>query len=330
MTVSRLPAFGLIAGLGLAPAAPTANAVEFRSTYSETRNCPVTEEGDDAFIRECTGPGHVRAVLQYVDGLFGVFYLPMGGKAPMGLDDMLEVSANARQPYGAKHEWRQRVGDGAPCAAIIRAYTTRGELLVVTELATGSRLGRVKTNQQARDLADRACKNIDRQPAVAATTTSIETGSALAARPASPPPSTTTTTAAAMVPVATDDIDGLIANGQERFRKVYIETGISGAIEAIEECYSVFNREPSFARLVQCGALDIVAADTDRSVLAGRSDLQQAFLAKEATAERIAAGTARLGLDQAARDNLSKVLGIDATPTRQSQKEIGSVFDFSE
>lgn len=330
MTVSRLSALGLIAGLGLAPAAPTANAVEFRSTYSETRQCPVTEEGDDAFIRECTGPGNVRAVLQYVDGLFGVFYLPMGGKAPMEREDMLEVSPNARQPYGAKHEWRQRVGDAAPCAAIIRAYMPGGEYLVVHELATGKRLGLVKTNQQARNLADRACRTMGRQPAVAAAATrsqnNAETRTEPTASPVSLPPAKTT--AAATSPVAMDDIGSLIASGQERFRKIYIQTGVAGAIEALEECYGAFDRAPALARLVECGALDMAAARIDQQMMAGRPDLQQSYLANNSPDERITSRLAQLGLDDATRAAMAKAL--DIRTTAQAQAESGSVFDFSE
>ncbi len=135
----------------------TTSAQAMRSAYSETLSCPVTEEGEDSFTRECKGPGGIRAVLQYVDGLFGVFYLPMGGKEPMQRSDMTEVSPNARHPYGARLEWRIRQGDEQPCAAIIRAYTATGEFLVVTALTDGRRLGRVKSNQQALSLADKAC-----------------------------------------------------------------------------------------------------------------------------------------------------------------------------
>jgi hypothetical protein len=70
---------------------------------------------------------------------------------------MMEVSPNARHPYGARLEWRIRQGDKQPCAAIIRAYTATGEVLVVTALTDGRRLGRVKSNQQALSMADKAC-----------------------------------------------------------------------------------------------------------------------------------------------------------------------------
>lgn len=50
-------------------------------------------------------------------------------------------------------------GGRKPCAAIIRVYAAEGERLVVADLSgTGGRLGLVKTNNQARALADKACR----------------------------------------------------------------------------------------------------------------------------------------------------------------------------
>lgn len=278
MTVLRLSTIGLVALC----IAPTAHTYEFRSTYSETRSCPVTEESDDAFIRECPGPGGVRAVLQYVEGLFGVFYLPMGGKTPLELEDMLEVSPTARYPYGAKLEWRQRVGEPAPCVAIIRAYTSRGEVLVLNELATGDRIGMVSTNQQAHSIADRVCSSLETQSESAE------------AKGVSSPAST------AMVSDTTS-VASAARDGQERFMKVYLETGISGAITEIEECYSDFDRQPSLAKLANCGAIDLTGADADRSVMAGLPNLQQTYFAQDGSKRRITARMDRLGLADDAR-----------------------------
>ncbi len=311
MTISRLSALGLLAGLCLASSAHTA---DFRSTYSDTLSCPVTEEGDDAFIRECTGPGSVRAVLQYVEGLFGVFYLPMGGKTSLQREDMLEISPNARQPYGAKLEWRQREGDPAPCVAIIRAYTTRGEVLVLNELATGNRIALVKTNQQARALADRVCSKATTRA------TAAEAKSAPSIKPVA-------------LPTENSAVASAARNGKERFLRVYTQAGISGAIEEIEQCYSDFDRQPSLAKLAECGAIDLTGADADRSMMGGMPDLQQTYLAEDRPSGRITAGMDKLGLDETARqafnNELETSMGIRVAAPRQTKQEGGSVFDFS-
>lgn len=312
MSIPRLATLSVLTSLCLAPPAHTA---EFRSTYSETLNCPVTEEGDDAYIRECIGPGNVRAVLQYVEGLFGVFYLPMGGKTPLQREDMLEISPNARHPYGKMLEWRQRAGNAAPCVAIIRAYTTKGEVLVLNELSTGNRIALVKTNQQARTLADRACS----QSTTRATAAEAESAPSIQ----SPALSTENSSVASAARI-----------GKERFLRIYIQTGISGAIEEIEQCYRDFDRQPSPAKLAECGAIDLTGADADRSVMGGMPDLQQTYLANDRPSGRIAARMDKLGLDDNARkafnDELEATTGIRVVAPRQAKKESGSVFDFSQ
>jgi hypothetical protein len=272
----------------------TTSAQVMLSTYSETLSCPVTEEGEDAFTRECEGPGNVKAVLQYVDGLFGVFYLPMNGKVPMERSDMVEVSPNARHPYGAKHEWRIRKGDGQPCAAIIRAYATKGEFLVVTDLEDGKRLGRVKTNQQAVNLADKACANSSK----------VNGSSEVVTAPITPFPSDDTITQSAN-------------KGTETFSRIYTETGISGAMEEIERCYQTFDRQPSVAGLANCAALDIVAANVDTAMTRNVPNLGQAFFSGEKPDQRIIDGMNRLGLDDQQRaafdKEISTALGVALT-----------------
>lgn len=156
--MKKIASFAIALGLG-AVAPQAAYAARLTSIYTETKTCPLMHDEVEDFIRECHGPGGVRAVLQYFDGLFGVFYLPMGGDRPMEREDMFDVARNAASPHGAKHEWRMRQGDTRPCAAIIRTYTTSGQYLVVTELIGGERLGVVRTNDQARVLSDRACNS---------------------------------------------------------------------------------------------------------------------------------------------------------------------------
>ncbi|CAN7624091.1 hypothetical protein [Neorhizobium tomejilense] len=312
MSISRLSALGLLAGLCLASSAHTA---EFRSTYSETLSCPVKEEGDDAFLRECTGPGNVRAVLQYVEGLFGVFYLPMGGKTPLQREDMLEISPNARHPYGNKLEWLQRVGDAAPCAAIIRVYTTEGEVLVLNELSTGNRIGLVKTNKLARALADRFCSD--------------------AVLPAAAEANITPSVAPPAVPSEswTDDVATAAQKGKARFMQIYTQTGISGAIEEVEQCYRDFDNKPSMAKLTECGAIDLTAADADSSVMAGMPGLKQVYLANGRPASRISEAMKRLNLDPETRSvfhrKLAASLGKSVSSTDEPKKEAESVFDFS-
>lgn len=312
MNFSKLSAFGLTAGLAFASAS---HAAEFRSTYSETLACPVTEEGEDAFIRECKGPGNVRAVLQYVDGLFGVFYLPMGGKTPMEREDMFEVSPKARHPYGAKLEWRQRVGDATPCVAIIRAYTTKGEVLVLNELATGKRIGAVKSNQQARTLADNACNTPTTK------TVALQSENTQSEKPITLPADNSSVVSAAR-------------NGKERFLEIYTVTGISGAIEEIEQCYSDFEKNPAATKLAECGAIDLTGADADRSVMGAMPDLLQAYLSKDKPSARINDGINRLGLDanakQAFIEDLETATGLRVTTANNVRKDSGSVFNFSE
>jgi hypothetical protein len=295
--------------------ASTSHATEFLSTYSETLACPVTEEGEDAFIRECTGPGNVRAVLQYVEGLVGVFYLPMGGKTPLEREDMFEISPKARQPYGGKLEWRQRFGDATPCAAVIRVFTNKGEVLVVNELATGNRIGVVKANQQARVLADRTCGEAKAMPTIA------EAESTQVVKPV-------------MLPAEDGSVSEAARLGRERFMQIYTETGIVGAIEAIEHCYSDFQKQPSATKLAECGAIDLTGAEADGSVLSGRPDLQQAFLAKDKPAARLTAGMKTLGLDDEARQTFTQefetATGMRVAAQAPAKPQSGSVFNFSE
>jgi hypothetical protein len=275
----------------------TTSAQVMRSTYSETLSCPVTEEGEDAFTRECKGPGNVKAILQYIDGLFGVFYLPMGGKVPMERSDMVEVSPNARHPYGAKHEWRIRQGDEQP-----RGYTTKGEFLVVTELTDGKRLGRVKTNQQALSLADKACANSSK----------VNGSAEIVTTPITPLPSDHTITQSAN-------------KGTETFSRIYTETGISGAMEEIERCYQAFDRQPSVAGLANCAALDIVAANVDTAMTRKVPNLGQTFFSGEKPDQRIIDGMNRLGLDDQQRaafdKEISTALGVTLTTATSDPAE---------
>ncbi|MDF1609357.1 hypothetical protein PZ897_14315 [Hoeflea sp. YIM 152468] len=312
MNILKLSTLSLLASLCLTSSAQTA---EFRSTYSETLTCPVTEEAADAFIRECIGPGNVRAVLQYVDGLFGVFYLPMGGDTPLQLADMLEISPNARLPYGAKLEWRQRIGEPAPCVAIIRAYTTRGEFLVLNELVTGRRIAKVRTNQQARTVADRVCGK------AATSVASAESKIVPSSKPEAPSSENSSLASAAR-------------NGRERVLRVFTQVGISGVIEEVEQCYSDFDRYPSLAKLAECAAIDFTGADADRPVMGGMPDLRQSFFAKDGPSGRIAASMDKLGLDEKARqtfnDEIEASISMSVVAPRPTIKESESVFDFSQ
>ncbi|SOC34767.1 hypothetical protein SAMN05892877_1012 [Rhizobium subbaraonis] len=308
-------------GLSLPQGAFAAGMV---STYTDTPSCPVVSEGEDAFIRECRGPGSVRVVLQYVDGLFGLFYLPVHADLQLEREDMMEVAASARHPYGAKHEWRLRAGDRQPCAAIIRAYTVKGERLVVTDLSSGALLGRVKTNNQARALADKACASASsaayaaneaqpQQDAVPASTDRAIVSSETAKNPPTD-----------VIPVkAGETVAEAARRGRDRFQAIYVPSGISGAVEEILRCHAALKGQPSQAALAYCAALDIVAANVDSLMMRQFPDLAQPLLSGTRPDERIAAGVALLGLDKAESEafdrEIAAALGVKpATATEPS------------
>lgn len=291
-----------------------ASAGNFRSLYTETLSCPVTEEGEDAFTRECSGPGNVKAILQYVDGLFGVFYLPATHNAPMERGDMLEVSPTARLPYGSKHEWRVREGESRPCAAIIRAYTIKGERLVVTDLATGIKVGLATTNAQATALADKACS---------------------ANHEASSQPSEVSEDATPSKPDTVVDVQSIaqaVALGKSAFSDAYVQTGISGAIEQIEACYGKITTGATPSSLATCAAMDIVAANVDTQMTSSYPGLAQPFFGGTKPDDRIAHGMRVLQLDQGQQQRFEAQLAesLGASPPKATNAEQQkSVFNFS-
>ena len=296
-------------------AGESAAASNFRSVYTDTTACPVTEEGEDAFTRECVGPGGVKAVLQYVDGLFGVFYIPSARATPIERSDMLEVSATAPHPYGAKHEWRVRRGETKPCAAIVRAYTTKGERLVVTDLATGTRAGLAKLNAQATAFADKACsayRDVQIPPVLAR---------------ADAQPSTSDEV------VGDQSIAQAALRGKAAFSDVYIQTGISGAIEKIENCYGKITAQASRSSLAICGAMDIVAANVDSQMTGSYPGLAQPFFNGTKPDDRIARGMVILQLDDVQKRSfeaeLAEALGIAPSKSKSIPEPKKSVFNFS-
>lgn len=166
------------------------------STYVETSKCPSIEEGEDLFTVRCAAPGGgISAILGYWDGRAYVVYEPIdkqGDKARIR-----DIAPTVPRAFGEKLEWRTR--QGKPCAAIIRVYTTKGGILVVNDMTTGKHLGDVRTNDEARALADKAClsgRNVVNDPV---------------AKPAVPSPSSSSTSGTTKIPYEIKEIDdGLV------------------------------------------------------------------------------------------------------------------------
>lgn len=296
-------------------AGQNASAGQFRSVYTETRSCPVTEEQPDAYIRECTGPGNVKAILQYVEGAFGVFYMPSRRTAPVERGDLLEISPTARFPYGARHEWRIRDGETTACAAIIRAYTTKGERLVVTDLASGLMMGLAKTNSQAVALADKACSG---QP--------VATGQPEEVAANTAPPGVETDADNSPIVQAT-------VLGRKLFSDTYVQTGISGAIEEIEACYGKIAAGGSPKALATCASMDATAAEADAGMTASYPGLAQIFFAGTRTRDRIARGITLLRLAPKEQEDLqaqlTRSLGVEFARSEKAAVQPASVFNFS-
>lgn len=155
--VNKFVAAALLS-FGVVTMVSSTEAAQLISSYTDVEKCPIPFERDDEFIFECTGPGGVKAVLYYVEGKVEIYY-DEGGRTIGTHAGIIELSTRAPRAFGQKHEWRMKKGGRKPCAAIIRVYAAEGERLVVADLSgTGGRLGLVKTNNQARALADKACR----------------------------------------------------------------------------------------------------------------------------------------------------------------------------
>ena len=108
-------------------------------------------------------PSGFAAVLYYFDGRSAPTFGPAAkGKRDEVRDGMggdsepLAVGANGR-PFGERIEWVSK-GGAAPCATILRMSLEAGSRLVVTRLgASPERVAIVKTNEQAKAAASKAC-----------------------------------------------------------------------------------------------------------------------------------------------------------------------------
>lgn len=297
-----------------------AQAAAPHSTYSETRKCPVVAERPDEFIRECSGPGGVTAILHYVEGKLGIFYMPVMKDKDVPLEHMIELSTSASYPYGAKLEWR--VNGKTACAAVLRTYLPAGERLVVHDLSNGERLGLVRTNKEAQTLADRACSQRPALTPVVANAASTQTPPAMPA------------------PEGAQSLQEALSKGTERFDKTYIQTGISGVQDDVTECYAALKPQGPLDALAECAALDLRAQMVDRAMTRNMPDLAQPFFSERQVHGRILAAAAQLAGGQAAASALFAEIGLEANmsgsqpenpaPRGEDQAQAASsVFDFS-
>lgn len=205
----------------------TAKSPNLTSTYTDIAQCPVVEERDDEFILKCSGPGGATAILQYVEGRVGLFFKPELGRE-VGADDLFEIKPDASKVFPGKLEWRAVEGEKRPCAAIIRVPVAEGNPLLVFDLSSGTAIGQVADNVNARRVADRVCRTQLSSPSTAA-----ETEGSLRA----------------------DDIKQGMIDGQRDYGTTFTESGIAGVQELVEQCYASAAQAGEIARCAQIDAL---------------------------------------------------------------------------
>lgn len=140
-----------------------ASAASTKSTYTDVSSCRSVDIQKDEFAHFCRGPAGLAAVLYYADGLAAATF----GPAAKGKRDEVREGAGGEmeplgigatgKPFGDKIEWVS-VGDGAPCATVVRMNLEAGSRLVVTKLGkTPERVAVVKGNKEAQSAAAKAC-----------------------------------------------------------------------------------------------------------------------------------------------------------------------------
>lgn len=270
------------------------------STYMETQSCRTIEEGDDRFTLRCNAPaGNVSAILSYWDGRAFVVYEPFFTRKIVKAH-MRNISNIATRAFGQKLEWRLRAGEKLPCAAIIRVYNTKGGTLVVNDMATGRHLGDAKTNEQARKLADRACLSKQKDKIVA---------NRVEERLPETAPDTVTETKIDVPKVGTTE--QAIRHAERKFKAVYSESGILGAVDEIKTCYKNLSVNAELSELAYCAALDIIAGNVDTMISQGDPAMTQNYFGRGLeTDKRIESEFARLQISSQQRTQFDKEISI--------------------
>ena len=201
------------------------------SSYSDIGKCATLEEGDDAFVLRCKGPGGATAILQYVESRVGLFFGPaVNNGHEVAADELYEIKPSGKV-FPGKLEWRSLAGAKSPCAAIIRVPVARGPQLMVFDLSSGAREGQTADNQTARNIADDICQRTSAQPASTA--------------PAS---------------AAGADLEPSISQGLADFDQTYRQNGVSGVAELVDDCYLKASSAEAVAR---CATIDVRGNETD-------------------------------------------------------------------
>jgi hypothetical protein len=266
------------------------NAQALTSEYMDTQSCRTIEEKEDLFTLKCPAPaGEVSAILSYWDGRAFVVYEPFlsNGSSKVHLRN---IANSAPRAFGQKVEWRIRLGEQQPCAAIVRVFSTKAGVLVVNNTANGKHLGDARTNEQARKLADEACLSGARNDTVA-----MEPGRAA---PASPSP---------VASAETETVAQAASRGEQAFQEIYQENGIAGAIEEIKSCYLGLRQQSDLSKLAYCAAMDILAGNVDVAMTQNQPDLAQGYFGRGIeTDKRITNEMQNLGLDQKQRSRFDQ------------------------
>ncbi|MGU3401322.1 hypothetical protein ACLBWS_16525 [Brucellaceae bacterium D45D] len=250
-----------------------ANAQALKSSYTNTDSCSTIEHADDRFTLECLSPAGGGLVLSYWDGRA---YVTSDLRNKQSTKPKLRnIADNAPRAFGQKVEWRTRNGDQAPCAAIVRVYSTKAGILVVNDLRTGKHLGDAKSNVQAKAMADKACLKASKDNAVESLPKDRPVGK-----------SEGTITKAAM-------------RASSAFSGAYRMGGISEVVDQIKDCYRTFEKKPSRANLAYCAALDILGGNVDAAMTERNPSLGQRYFGRGlSTDKRIDTGLRKLGLSK--------------------------------
>lgn len=281
----RVLAFaGCIAAALCAPSAQAGNSI-----YTDVESCRVHDTGWDEFLIMCKGPDGLAGILHYVEGRAFTVFGTGGGEdgseivgQPFNIDDEPIAVGGSGKVFGPKIEW-VRSDSGKVCAAIVRVSTDKGSRLVATALTgTAGRISLSVTNEQARTDAETACGE-----AITA-----------AARPATGVSQPASISGEASLP-AQSEISAGVKRGLANFDEVYKIEGIWGALGKIESCYEAVEKEPSVAKLAECGAMDIMAANVDGYMSSQLNMPRQEFFSEKKIDRRISAGVKSLNLTAA-------------------------------
>lgn len=266
-----------------------AGAAGFRSEYTSIDKCKTVENGADQFTLECRGPGGVTGVLQYFDGRAGVVFLPQADGFQPDYEGLIEISPKAKKVYSGKMEWRLAAGNAAPnakpCAAIIRIPSTEGSRLFVYDLEAGTQIGGAKDNVLAQALADKAC-------------------AASLTRPSATPVATSAGDTAAVASTAGETASKGREKGSEDFPKIFIETGIAGVQDAVQDCYAAATNAFDVGR---CAQMDFIASAEDSAFSIRTGMPKQPYFRGENPQRRLDAAIRRLKIG---KEDVAELKGI--------------------